>query len=80
MTRPTSLQFGPDGRLYVLHQDGTIKIHGSVRNGPNDYAVTTTTTILSIKNAPNHNDDGSLNNNIVANACSSPCRRPRGCS
>src|SRR5829696_22395 len=77
-TRPTTLQFGPDGRLYVLHQDGTINVYGVVRNGPNNYAVTTTSTILAIKNIPNHDDDGALNNNVVANACSSPCRQATG--
>jgi hypothetical protein len=76
--RATSLQFGPDGRLYVLHQDGTIKIYKVVRNGPNNYAVTATTTILSVKHIDNHNDDGSLNNSFVANACTSPCRQPPG--
>jgi hypothetical protein len=77
-TRPTSLQFGPDGRLYVLHQDGTVKIYGVVRNGPNKYAVTSTATVLSIKNISNHNDDGAVNSNVVANACSSPCRQATG--
>ena len=30
---PTSLQFGPDGRLYVAQQDGTIKAYTVLRNG-----------------------------------------------
>ncbi len=37
---PTTLQFGPDDRLYVGQQDGTIKVYDVVRNGPNDYDVT----------------------------------------
>jgi hypothetical protein len=57
-TRPTSLQFGPDGRLYVAQQDGLIKIYTLKRNGANDYAVTATQTITKIKRIPNHNDDG----------------------
>src|SRR5829696_10276281 len=65
-TRPTTLQFGADGRLYVLYQDGTITIYGIVRNGPNDYAVTTATSILSVKNIPNHDDNGVLNTSVVA--------------
>jgi hypothetical protein len=59
-TRPTTLQFGPDGRLYVLQQDGTLKIYTVARNGPNNYAVTATQTVLLIKNIPNHDDDGTL--------------------
>ena len=57
---PTSLQFGPDGRLYVGQQDGTIKAYTIVRNGPQDYDVTATETINLVKNIPNHNDDGSV--------------------
>jgi transcriptional regulator with XRE-family HTH domain len=33
---PTSLQFGPDGRLYVAQADGTIEVYSIERNGPND--------------------------------------------
>ncbi len=58
---PTSLQFGPDGRLYVAQQDGTIKAYSIVRNGLQDYAVTATETINLIKSIVNHNDDGSVN-------------------
>ncbi|MFV2068809.1 MAG: malectin domain-containing carbohydrate-binding protein, partial [Pirellulales bacterium] len=39
---PTSLQFGPDGRLYVAQQYGLIQIYDVVRNGPNDYTVSAT--------------------------------------
>lgn len=37
---PTSLQFGPDGRLYVSQQNGIIKIFTIVRQGANAYQVT----------------------------------------
>ena len=57
---PTSLQFGPDGRLYVAQQDGIIKIYTIKRNSANHYAVTATQTISSIASIPNHNDDGTL--------------------
>jgi hypothetical protein len=60
ITNPTSLQFGPDNRLYVSQQDGTIKAFGVIRNGVNSYQVTSTETIDLIKNIPNHDDDGSL--------------------
>jgi hypothetical protein len=77
-TRVTALQFGPDRRLYVLHQDGTINIDDVVRRGANDYGVTATETVLAIKNIPNHDDDGTRNDAVVARACSSPCRQATG--
>ena len=58
---PTSLQFGPDERLYVAQQDGAIKAYTVKRNAANDYSVTATETITNVKSMPNHNDDGSLN-------------------
>jgi N-acetylneuraminic acid mutarotase len=64
LTNPTSLQFGPDERLYVAQQNGLIRAYKIVRNGPNDYAVTATETISSIQSIPNHNDDGSLNTSV----------------
>jgi hypothetical protein len=59
LRNPTSLQFGPDGRLYVAQQDGTIKIYTVVRRARNDYLVTHTETITLVKSIPNHDDDGS---------------------
>jgi hypothetical protein len=64
-SRPTSLQFGPDGRLYVAQQYGLIKIYTVKRNGANNYAVTATKTIHSVKNIRNHDDDGTLNPNVT---------------
>lgn len=63
-TRPSTLQFGPDGRLYVVQQDGTIYIYTVARSGPNNYRVTATETVLLVKNIPNHDDDGALNNTL----------------
>jgi hypothetical protein len=60
ITNPTSLQFGPDGRLYVSQVDGVIKAFTIVKNGANSYSVTATETINNINQIPNHNDDGSL--------------------
>jgi lysophospholipase L1-like esterase/N-acetylneuraminic acid mutarotase len=62
---PTSLQFGPDGRLYVAQFDGQVKIYDVVRNGPNNYGVVATQTINLVKNLPNRNDDGTLNTTVV---------------
>ena len=59
---PTTLAFGPDGRLYVAQKNGLILAYTVVRNGPQDYAVTNTESITLIKNnTPNHDDDGTLN-------------------
>ncbi len=56
---PTSVQFGPDNRLYVLQKDGQIDIYKVSRNGPGDYEVDSTEVINLVRNIPNHNDDGS---------------------
>jgi hypothetical protein len=77
-TRPTSLQFGPDGALYALYQDGTIIIYHIVRNGPNNYAVSSSNTVLLVKNIANHNDNGAVNNSISTTSCNSPCREATG--
>jgi len=60
VNKPTALQFGPDGRLYVAQQDGKIFAYTVVRNAPNNYSITATETITLIQQIPNHNDDGSL--------------------
>lgn len=55
----TSLEFGPDGRLYVTEVDGDVKIYTIERNeSTGQYSVTDTELIPFIKNIPNHNDDG----------------------
>jgi glucose/arabinose dehydrogenase len=56
---PTSLQFGPDGRLYVAQQDGLIKVYSVVRQADGGYAVTATEEITTVQRIPNHDDDGS---------------------
>lgn len=62
---PTSLQFGPDGRLYVAQQDGAINVYGVARNGKDSYAVTGTEMITSIQSIPNHDDDGTPNPSLT---------------
>ena len=61
----TSLEFGPDGRLYTAAQDGTLRIFTVARNGPNQYAVTDTETLADINSIPNHDDDGSINPSVT---------------
>ncbi|RYY97793.1 MAG: hypothetical protein EOO11_09905, partial [Chitinophagaceae bacterium] len=62
---PTSIQFGPDKRLYVAEQAGFIRVYTVKRNGPNDYIVTAFETISIINTIPNHNDDGSTNGSVT---------------
>ncbi|GAA4341535.1 malectin domain-containing carbohydrate-binding protein [Flaviaesturariibacter amylovorans] len=62
---PTSIQFGPDKRLYVAEQAGWIRIYTVKKNGANDYSVTGFETINVVNQIPNHNDDGTLNTSIT---------------
>ncbi|QNP51189.1 hypothetical protein H9L05_13935 [Hymenobacter qilianensis] len=64
--QPTSLQFGPDGRLYVAQQAGIIQAFTIKRNAANDYSVTGTEVINIINQIPNHNDNGSLNTSVTS--------------
>ena len=65
VTAPTSLQFGPDGRLYVAQIDGTIKALTIARSSSGQYAVTATETIALIRSLPNRNDDGTSNPGVT---------------
>jgi hypothetical protein len=62
---PTSIQFGPDGKLYVAQQNGLIKVYTIKRNGTNNYDVTATATINTIAQIANHNDVGALNATVT---------------
>ncbi|OWY23589.1 choice-of-anchor D domain [Sphingobacteriales bacterium UPWRP_1] len=64
LNNPTSLQFGPDGRLYVAQQNGIIKIFTVQRVAANNYQITASQQIDIIAQMPNRNDDGTLNSSV----------------
>ncbi|NJL12287.1 MAG: hypothetical protein HC913_04315 [Microscillaceae bacterium] len=64
LSKPSSLQFGPDGRLYVSQVNGLIRAFTLARTGPGQYAVTATETIDLVQKIPNYNDDGTFNPNV----------------
>lgn len=57
---PTTLQFGPDGKLYVGTEGGRLFVCTINKTGANSYAITNTQVIYLVAQIPNHNDDGSL--------------------
>ncbi len=61
---PSSLQFGPDGQLYVLQSDGIVMTYRVTRGGPNAYAATETANIGLVKDIVNHDDNGVLNTTL----------------
>ena len=63
VSQGTSLQFGPDGRLYVLELKGDIKVFDVQKNGTDDYDVSNAETLSFVKDIPNHNDDGTAAGN-----------------
>ena len=63
--KPTSLQIGPDGRLYVADMLGLIKVYEVERDDANDYRVVSEETISLIQSIPNHDDDGDPNTSIT---------------
>jgi len=62
LSNPTSLQFGPDGRLYVSEQNGMINAFTVAQQG-GQYVATSVEQISLVKDIQNHNDNGSLNGN-----------------
>ncbi len=65
LSNPTSLQFGPDGRLYVAQQDGLIRVYDVTQPSPGQWTAAEAQTIGLIRSLPNHDDDGSLNASIT---------------
>lgn len=63
--KPTSLQFGPDGKLYVATQDGTIYRY-TVQKSGTLYQAASTEIITLIKQIKNYNDDGTLNTAVTS--------------
>ena len=59
LANPTSLQFGPDARLYVAEQDGTVAALRLHRTDAGTYELLELERIEAIRAIPNHNDDGS---------------------
>jgi glucose/arabinose dehydrogenase len=59
LENPTSIQFGPDGRLYVAEQRGSIQALSLHRAFDGSYAVLSSERIDAIRRIPNHDDDGS---------------------
>ena len=57
LNNPTSLQFGPDGRLYVSEQNGMINAFTIVLDG-GEYVATAVEEIDLVKQIQIHNDDG----------------------
>ena len=65
LANPTSLQFGPDGRLYVSEQNGRINAFTIALQGGNYVATAQEELVLAngggvVKSIMNHNDKGSL--------------------
>ncbi len=67
VTYPTSLQFGPDDRLYVSEHYGVIHAFTVVRSAEGEYQSVAHETITAIRDIENHNDNGG--------ACSDDCER-----
>lgn len=68
IANPTSLQFGPDGRLYVAEQNGSINAF-TVTIENDEYIATAHEELFLangggvVKSIQNHNDNGSLSGN-----------------
>ena len=66
LNNPTSIQFGPDERLYVAEQQGLIKIFEVERLQNGQYIIDQVEVIDRIQKIPNHDDDGSVNLEVTS--------------
>ncbi|QZP38110.1 malectin domain-containing carbohydrate-binding protein [Halobaculum magnesiiphilum] len=57
---PTAIEIGPDGRVYVSTQGGTVYALSVERTGDNSYEVVNEVEIDAIEDIPNHDDLGNL--------------------
>ncbi|WP_049899799.1 malectin domain-containing carbohydrate-binding protein [Halococcus agarilyticus] len=57
---PTALEWGPDDRLYVSTQGGSVYVLDIERNGENSYQVVNEVQIDAVKDIPNHDDLGNI--------------------
>ena len=78
---PTSLNFGPDGKLYVASEEGHIYVIEIERKTSNDYVANNISVIHLIQTIPNHQEDGSpaplinkrkVNGLVVSGSISNP--------
>lgn len=53
----TSLEFGPDGKLYVAEENGLVKVYTVVLASPGNYDVTAAEVLTLVQSIPNHNDN-----------------------
>lgn len=60
-SKVTSLQFGPDNKLYYLQSNGTVWFCTVNRIAKDNYEAVGLTAIDLVKNMPNYNDDGTYN-------------------
>ncbi|WP_193210601.1 malectin domain-containing carbohydrate-binding protein [Luteolibacter marinus] len=60
-SKATSIQFGPDDRLYFTQVNGTVVSCDVTRMGPDNYVASNVEIIDLVKNLPNYDDDGARN-------------------
>ncbi|MEO1405436.1 MAG: hypothetical protein AAFV54_02965, partial [Pseudomonadota bacterium] len=63
INNPTSIQFGPDGRLYVSQQNGVIKIYDVTKVG-DVWQASNEEVINLVNEIPNHDDEGNLQSGV----------------
>lgn len=61
VANPTTLQIGPDNKLYVAQDNGVIIAATLASDGDGNFTVTSKETISLVRFIPNHNDDGTFN-------------------